>query len=213
MILRYAILISALFSLSLQAARLDVSLKTSDDSVLPGTVVYLTSAQPLPPVAEGATAEMDQVNKQFKPHILVVQKGTQIRFPNSDSIQHHVYSFSPAKTFELKLYKDHHPAPLPFDKAGQVELGCNVHDWMLGYIMVVDTPYFTQLNKQGQASLDVPAGDYTLHIRHPRIQDDAASLDQAVTIKGNQQVHLRLKQPLLPGADDFEDQDEFSGYE
>ncbi|ALT00499.1 hypothetical protein AT746_15360 [Lacimicrobium alkaliphilum] len=181
---------------------------------MPGAVIYLTSEQPLPPVAEGAVAEMDQIKKQFSPHILVVQKGTEVSFPNSDSIQHHVYSFSPAKTFQLQLYKDQSPEPLPFDQQGKVELGCNVHDWMLGYIYVVDTPYFGQTDEQGQLKLNVPAGDYSLYVRHPRIQEPSANLDQPLTLSADQKLKVQLEQPLLPGLDDFEeDTDEFIGYE
>ena len=211
---RYCLLIMVLLSPPLSAARLDVKVLDDQGAPVKGAVVYLTSTDPLPEVEPGAVAEMDQVNKQFKPHILVVQKGTRVRFPNSDSIQHHVYSFSPAKPFELQLYKDHHPDPLSFDKAGQVELGCNVHDWMLGYIMVVDTPYFTQANQQGVASLDAPAGSYTLHVRHPRIQDEPDSLDLAVELNSPASHTVTLTQPLLPGLDEFEEEtDEFSGYE
>lgn len=208
-----SLLISLLF-LPAYGLEISISVLTRDNLPMPGAVVYLTAEQPLPPVAEGTTAEMDQINKQFSPHILVVQKGTDIRFPNSDSIQHHVYSFSPAKTFQLQLYKDQSPAPLPFDQQGRVELGCNVHDWMLGYIYVVDTPYFGQTNKQGQLRLNVPAGDYNLHIRHPRMQDPEGSLDRHLSISSDHQLSVRLEQDLLPGLDDFEeDSDEFSGYE
>ncbi|MBN7825581.1 methylamine utilization protein [Bowmanella dokdonensis] len=196
------------------AAQLDVSVVDDQGSPVKGAVVYLTSSSPLPAVKPGTMADMDQVKKQFKPHILVVQKGTQVRFPNSDSIQHHVYSFSPAKPFELQLYKDHHPDPLMFDQQGQVELGCNVHDWMLGYIMVVDTPYFAQANAQGLATFDVPPGRYTLHLRHPRIQDDPKSLDLPLLLDDHTAHTFSLQEPLLPGLDEFEEQtDEFSGYE
>lgn len=214
MILPRFVLLSCLFLGPAQAYEVRLSVHTHDARPVPGAVVYLTSDQPLPPVAEGAMAEMDQINKQFSPHILVVQKGTDVRFPNSDSIQHHVYSFSPAKTFQLQLYKDNNPDPLPFEDAGKVELGCNVHDWMLGYIYVVDTPYFGQTNMQGVLTLEVPAGDYNVHIRHPRIQDDADNLQQSLVVAADQQLKIRLEQPLLPGLDDFEeDTDEFIGYE
>ncbi|GGD49680.1 methylamine utilization protein [Lacimicrobium alkaliphilum] len=214
MILRYAVFVCCLLCLPVQGMEVRVSVQTDDARPVPGAVAYLTSEQPLPQVNEGAVAEMDQINKQFSPHILVVQKGTQISFPNSDSIQHHVYSFSPAKTFQLQLYKDNNPDPLPFDGTGKVELGCNVHDWMLGYIYVVDTPYFGQTDKRGLLALNVPAGNYKLHIRHPRIQDQPDKLDTEVTVSAAQNLVVRLEQPLLPGLEDFEeDTDEFIGYE
>ncbi len=77
---------------------------------------------------------MDQQGHQFVPHLLVVQAGTEVTFPNSDNVSHHVYSFSPTKPFELPLYKGDVYPPVTFEKAGIVVVGCNIHDSMLGYI-------------------------------------------------------------------------------
>ncbi|MDF2179464.1 methylamine utilization protein [Aliiglaciecola sp. CAU 1673] len=202
-----------LFACSGMAAELEVEVKAPDSRPLAHAVVYLLSDAPLPPVKPGTVAEMDQIKKQFKPHILVVQKDTQIVFPNSDSIKHHVYSFSPAKTFELQLYKEKQPA-LPFDTPGQVELGCNVHDWMLGYIYVVDTPYFAQTDASGVARIEAPAGNYRLYLRHPRIQDAPEALETPLQLGEKTRHRFVLQQPLLPSLQSFEeDTDEFSGYE
>ncbi len=73
-------------------------------------------------------------------------------------MSHHVYSFSEAKTFELALYKGNAHPPLVFDRPGVVVLGCNIHDSMLGYILVVDTPHFASTDAAGALSLDEPAG-------------------------------------------------------
>lgn len=81
---------------------------------------------------------MDQVNKAFLPHVLLVPKGAKVSFPNSDDIRHHVYSFSEAKTFELRLYHGKPKAPLDFSESGVVVLGCNIHDSMVGYVYVYD---------------------------------------------------------------------------
>ena len=75
-------------------------------------------------------AIMNQIDKQFEPHVLVVKAGTEVTFPNADNLFHHVYSFSPTKQFELKLYKEFTAEPLRFDTAGVVDIGCNIHDWM-----------------------------------------------------------------------------------
>jgi hypothetical protein len=157
---------------------------------------------------------MDQVNTQFFPHILAVQKGTQVRFPNSDSIKHHVYSFSPAKVFELQLYKGLQADPLLFSKNGAVELGCNVHDWMLGYIFVVDTPYFTKTNANGEALISVSKGDYVLQVWHPRIQDDYEILASQIVVDQDMDKIINLPSKLLPNLNQFEAEvDEFSEYE
>jgi plastocyanin len=118
------------------------------------------------------TAVMDQQDRQFVPHILVVRTGTAIQFPNSDTVSHHVYSFSPTKQFELALYRQGtvHP-PLVFDTPGEVTLGCNIHDDMVGYILVVDTPYFAMTDDKGEAKLaGLAPGKYRLHVWTPRLK-------------------------------------------
>ena len=207
------LLISLLVSPWLDAYSLSVEVLTKKDSKLVNAVVYLTSEQPLPPKSDNSVAHMDQINSQFVPHILVVQRDTLVDFPNSDSIKHHVYSFSPAKTFELQLYKDQQPEAVAFDKEGRVEMGCNVHDWMLGYIYVVDTPYFGKTDENGRITLDVPAGEYTVHVRNPRIKDDESTLMQKVNLTSNQDITFKLKKKLLPSLELYEESDEFSTYE
>jgi hypothetical protein len=115
---------------------------------------------------------MDQKDRQFVPHILVVRTGTEIRFPNSDTVSHHVYSFSPAKSFELALYRQGtvHP-PLAFDTPGEVTLGCNIHDDMVGYILVVDTPFYGLTDGRGETSLTgLAPGKYRVHVWTPRLK-------------------------------------------
>ena len=132
---------------------LKVDVSDAAGNKLQGIAVSAVPKNPLVTSAVDALGTMDQIDRQFAPHFLTVQKGTKVRFPNSDSIKHHVYSFSPAKRFELLLKRGMEEDPLLFDKNGIVELGCNVHDWMLGYIYIVDTPYFSHTNKQGQVSI------------------------------------------------------------
>lgn len=116
-------------------------------------------------------AEEDQRNKEFVPYVLPVQVGTRVHFPNNDDIRHHVYSFSPAKTFELPLYSGTPTSPVLFDKPGVVILGCNIHDWMVGYIYVSESPHFAKTGADGKATLGaLPGGDYTLRVWHPRLE-------------------------------------------
>jgi plastocyanin len=114
--------------------------------------------------APGISAEMAQKNKHFRPDLLVVQTGTSVRFPNLDTVRHHVYSFSPTKTFEIKLYAGTPSTPVVFDKPGTATLGCNIHDQMLGYIHVVDSPYFGITDERGQLTVDIPAGEHRLRV-------------------------------------------------
>ncbi|KWS86318.1 methylamine utilization protein [Pseudomonas amygdali] len=126
-------------------------------------------ADPSPAVLKAA---MDQRDQEFAPHVLAVHTGTQVKFPNSDNIRHQVYSFSPAKRFELRLYEGTPSEPLLFDKPGVVVLGCNIHDWMVGYIYVTDEPWFGVTDSNGLLKLDqVPAGHYAATLWHPQIED------------------------------------------
>jgi plastocyanin len=113
---------------------------------------------------------VDQVDKQFVPYVKPVFVGSIVRFPNSDNIRHQVYSFSPAKKFELPLYGGTNAPPVIFDKPGVVVLGCNIHDWMIGYIYVSETPFFAKTGPLGTASItDMPPGDYLVRIWHPNM--------------------------------------------
>ena len=113
------------------------------------------------PAADGRKAVMDQVNKEFVPHVLPVAVGTEVSFPNHDQIHHHVYSLSRTKTFEIPLYKGEAASPVRFDQVGAVKVGCNIHDWMAGVILVVPTPYFVMTDDQGGFALrDLAPGTY-----------------------------------------------------
>lgn len=131
--------------------------------------------------AKPAAAIMDQMNRTFVPGVLVVATGSQVEFPNNDTVSHQVYSFSRAKRFQLPLYKGEIHPPVTFDQPGLVVLGCNIHDQMVGYIYVTDAPYFAMTAGGGAAVLgDLPAGDYQLTLWSPFIADPAASLTRKI---------------------------------
>jgi hypothetical protein len=147
---------------------------------------------------------MDQQANTFVPHILVVQKGTSVGFPNHDSVSHHVYSFSPAKTFELGLYKGNTPAPVIFEQPGLVVLGCNIHDGMLGYILVVDTPYFAMTDERGGVTFDrLPEGEYTVNVWTPRARPNQLPAAVAVDVAATPATELKLevRGKLMPDHD------------
>lgn len=138
---------------------------------------------PVQKPSDQQVSHVAQRQRQFDPYISVVQAGSKISFPNYDQVSHHVYSFSKAKQFELPLYKQQLPEAISFDKTGLVILGCNIHDWMLAYIQVVDTPFFGQFNT-AKAELELPAGEYQLELWHPDLSKKEnrfkkISLDQA----------------------------------
>ena len=126
-------------------------------------VVYLMSNQSHRMPVKNATLRIDQVDKTFVPLVSVAQTGTRVSFPNKDNIRHHVYSFSSAKKFEIKLYADTPSQPVLFDKPGVVVMGCNIHDNMVAHLLLVDTPFYAKSDRQGNARIDdLPPGDYSL---------------------------------------------------
>lgn len=156
------------------------------DGVGIGQAVVFVQTLPagvLPP-KDVATAEMDQVHKEFTPALLPVAVGSQVRFPNRDQIHHHVYSFSRTKSFELPLYKGEDASPVLFDKPGIVKIGCNIHDWMSAIIFVAPTPYFALSDETGHFTFpQLPAGTYSLAAWHELSQ---IKVDETV-----QQVQVR----------------------
>ena len=115
------------------------------------------------------TVRIDQINKQFDPKVTVLRTGTDVTFPNSDQIRHNVYSFSAAKTFTLQLYAGSPMTAVTFDKPGLVVLGCNIHDNMLAFVAVVDSPYFAKVTRSGTVTLNLPRGHYGLRVWHPQL--------------------------------------------
>ncbi|NHZ32714.1 methylamine utilization protein [Massilia rubra] len=146
-------------------------------------------------------AEIEQRGLKFMPLVSVIQTGSKISFPNFDKVKHHIYSFSPAKKFDQKLYSGVAAAPQVFDKAGTVVLGCNIHDGMVAYIKVVDTPFFAKTDAAGVARIELPAaGKYTLTSWHFNML--GAPAEQSVVVKGEGATAASVKLALKPTAPD-----------
>ncbi len=192
------------------AAELHAELKDHKGKAIADAVVLAVAVDPKNALrAKSPANAVDQVDKQFVPYVQPIFIGSKLRFPNSDNIRHQVYSFSPAKTFELPLYSRTEAQPVIFDKPGVVVLGCNIHDWMIGYIYVAETPFFAKTGAAGTASIaDMPAGDYLVRIWHPNMEQSETATIRRVTIgsDGPAQVEwqLRLKPtvriPRVSGA-------------
>lgn len=174
------------------AGELSVSVFDREGMPVSHVVAYvqLSSNETQAAAQPDATAVMAQHEHAFVPHLLVVQTGTRIAFPNTDIVSHHVYSFSAAKRFELPLYKGNVHEPLTFNLAGVVTLGCNIHDDMLGYIFVVDTPYYALTDERGIAHFaTVPDGLVAVRTWTPRIREDKLPPAEEIVI-GADPVHV-----------------------
>lgn len=187
---------------SVLAAGIQITLLGADNRPVADAVATATLVGAAPkPSRERKPAVMDQLNKAFVPQVLVIAAGTSVEFPNNDSVSHQVYSFSQPKKFQLSLYKGELHSPVQFDTAGLVVLGCNIHDSMVGYIYVADTPYFGKTDAAGSVRLEtLPRGQYRVVLWSPSIADDAGVLRRDVEVEegGMSEVNFRLKKSLRP---------------
>ena len=180
---RGSLLVTVLvFAGDLLAGSLEVIVKDDKGRPVSDAVAYAIGAASAAPKKH---AVVDQRDKQFIPYVTAVQVGTAVSFPNSDNIRHHVYSFSPAKKFELPLYSGVPAEPVVFDKVGFVTLGCNIHDWMIAYVAVLPTPYFQVTRQDGHAVLkELSAGQYTVQVWHPALKGQPEAFAQRVDVGG-----------------------------
>ena len=166
---------------ALGAAELTITAINAQGDAVSQAVVTLSGAT-LSAQSHSGKAEVDQINTQFVPHVLVVPVDTSISFPNSDNTRHQVYSFSAAKRFSTNLFSGREAEPVQFDQPGLVPIGCNIHDRMHAYIYVTTAPRYAITDQQGIARFsDLPAGNYRIEALHPwQLQEGA--LVQSLTV-------------------------------
>ena len=137
------------------------------------------------------TKQMNQKDLTFMPLILPVQVGTKVEFPNLDDTYHNIFSFSPAKRFDLGRYRsDERPIPSQvFDVTGLVTVRCDIHRHMRGLILVVDTPYFVISDADGRFRLGgLPSGHHTLKAW----VSSETTLERPVELKSGSTLHVDL---------------------
>ena len=165
-----------------RAATVTITVRQANGAPLTDGVVLIDSAAAPRPVPQGPYV-MEQKQIAFQPHVLIVPVGAQVAFPNRDLVRHHVYSFSKAKRFDLKLYGREDQRSIVFDTAGVVALGCNIHDTMSGFIIVSATPFYARTDAQGRVSIPgVPAGPVTLRLWSPSIHASGNTLSQPASV-------------------------------
>lgn len=160
--------------------------------------------------ARAGTARIVQQFQQFKPSILAIRAGTTVEFPNLDRMRHHVYSFSEARRFEIRLYSGEKVPTVTFDRPGVVVIGCNIHDWMEAYIYVSNARYFSTTNQRGRASFDdLPGNSMQFRIWHPSLVEEARlhrSMQQGAT------ATVRLDQPIDPPSQERPENELFARF-
>lgn len=167
------------------AATLDVQVNDADGKPLTDAAVYAEPVSPQPSTRP-RPAEIQQKARKFMPLMTVIQVGSEISFPNNDTVRHHVYSFSPTKPFELKLYSGTPGTPILFDKPGTVVIGCNIHDQMVSYIQVVNTPHFGKSDETGKVRIaDLAPGKYRIRAWHHQLAPAALPVEAELTVARN----------------------------
>jgi plastocyanin len=160
----------ALAARAIASADVNVVVRDAKGEAVPDAVIALYALDaPASAPTPAAPVEIVQKDQEYSPYVTVVRVGTEVVFPNRDDIQHHIYSLSKAKRFEKPLYAPGAHESVVFDQPGIVTLGCNIHDWMIAYVVVLPTPHFARTDEHGAAQLTAPAGRYRIEIWHPRL--------------------------------------------
>jgi len=175
-------------SAPVQAKRYEIVTKGGVLSTQPPiAVVYLEGVFPRP--ASLPTEQVAQKDLTFVPALLSIRVGTSVEFPNLDDTYHNIFSYSPAKRFDLGRYRaEERPIPVQvFDKPGLVTLRCDIHEHMRGLILVLNTPYFVMTDTDGHFRLSgLPAGHYTLRAWI----DSRTTREKPVELKNGQTLHV-----------------------
>lgn len=186
------------FAAPTYAATVTINVRTPAGQAIENAVVFIEAASTRPGTAASFSypLRVSQQDISFKPYVLIVPVGARVAFPNLDKVRHHVYSFSRAKKFELKLYGRDETHMVSFDTPGTVALGCNIHDAMSAFVKVVDTPFAEKTGASGQVVLrNLPPGAATVRVWHPNAQAKGNEFSAPLAIGGAdiaQIVTLRL---------------------
>jgi plastocyanin len=182
-----------------RASDLVVSLKDAAGQPVENAVVTFHPAAGAPAPRPTGSYVVAQADIRFEPFVLVAPVGASVQFPNHDKVRHHVYSFSPAKRFELKLYGRDETRSVTFDHPGAVSLGCNIHDQMMGFVYITDTPYTAKSGAHGEVVLEnVPPGPGTLTVWQPFLKARRNEKTEAVTVPAQGQAHADFSLDLRP---------------
>ena len=183
-------------------ATLEISVRDAAGKPVRDAVVTVHSAaaKPGPTARFPWPAQVAQRDIQFDPFVLIVPVGADVGFPNQDKVRHHVYSFSKAKKFELKLYGRETTRTVRFDKPGPVALGCNIHDGMSAFVMVIDTPWAGQTDANGRTLLaNIPAGEARVTVWHPYARAKGNAVQLAVSLPPAGKTARAVSLNLAPG--------------
>jgi len=182
-----------------QAGELRATVRDREGRPVAGAVVVAVPQAPGALPARPRLEQIEQLDLEFVPGVKAVQVGSAVAFPNRDRVRHHVYSFSQPKRFEMSVLAGTEAPPVVFDTPGVVTVGCNIHDWMVGYIYVAESPFFAATAGDGRALVKgLPAGRYGVRVWHPRLASAEESTRREAVIRAERAAALDWRLELKP---------------
>lgn len=208
LVLSCLIALAAMVAAPSYAGTLTVKVVSDGGKPVANAVVTLKPVgQAAPAPRAGGPYRVEQYNLQFAPFLSIVPVNAEVSFPNLDAVKHHVYSFSAAKKFELKLFAREQASGVRFDKAGAVAVGCNIHDSMVAYIFVTDTVWTARTDTNGVATFqDAPVGATVAAVWHPYLRAPGGSMSRQIALtagRGAEVFAVRLRPPPVRGVDNY----------
>jgi len=186
---------AALLGIQAHAATIAITITDTAGHPAPNAVVAMTSASPPESSRLPADAVIDQRKETFLPLVTLVRKGGRVIFTNNDTTMHQVYSFSPIKQFAFEIDEGRKSDPVIFERAGVAAIGCNIHDHMIAYVYVADTPWVAITDSQGRGQIEAPPGNYRVEVWHPQLAPGRALPSSTLAVKGPAKFALSV--PLL----------------
>ena len=179
------------------ASQVTVEILSSKGKPLGGIAVFITP-ELITKSPRQAVITINQKDKAFAPYLSIIQRGQEVEFSNNDDITHHIFSASRQNNFSFKIRQGQNHRSVSFDQPGSVSMGCNVHDWMTGHLLVVDTPYFEFSDENGIAVLNIDdLGEATVNLWHPQLSSKETSLQKSFTLSDESTTaHFKLKHPI-----------------
>jgi len=198
------------FCMSYGAFAADITVKVLDKNNKPlaDMVVYLESKANISLPLNENIVEVGQFDRSFTPYISVMQLGNKVNFKNKDDITHHIYSPIGENKFSYKISAGQSQIKSDFEQAGEVAMGCNIHDWMSGYLLIVDTPIFGKTGKKGQLNLTVQhSGEYKLVVWHPQLDALDNRFYQQVQLSEDKTITVKLDNKILKISEQKNEED------
>lgn len=196
------------------SANLAVNVFDHNGKSLKGIVVYLTSENGQSTGANLKPINIQQKDRKFVPYLAVAQANQSVVFDNLDDITHHIYAVTGPARFSFKLKADKQSKEIALTKQGVVPMGCNIHDWMSGYLLVIQTPFYAITDSSGVVKFkDLPGGLYQVFAWHPQF-DEPEELSRSVQVPEQQVTQLQLTRPMaiIPDQESENDFDFLEDY-